>query len=132
MAPKNMMKCSRLLEVQCITHCVAHSIHLLLTTDSLHRNQDALDLLKKCKELVTHLHFKGEVLADEAVKLADQRVLEDLFTKIDAAKGVLDADEQVCNLEDDENDSNDESTTTTQKTQHKHTTLKQEVPSIQL
>jgi hypothetical protein len=121
---KNMMKCSRLLEVEGITHCVAHSIHLLLTVDTLNKNTDATDLITKCKNIVTRLHFKGGILADEAAKLTDRIVMVDLLAKIEAAKLVLDADEQVALLPADDDDDKQ-----TGETHHRHTTLKQEVPT---
>jgi hypothetical protein len=31
----NMMKCSKLLKVQSVQHCVAHALHLLIIVDSL-------------------------------------------------------------------------------------------------
>ena len=58
----NMFKCSRLLEVDGVIHCIAHIIHLLLTVDSINKIADLDDLLKKCKQIVTSLHFKGYIL----------------------------------------------------------------------
>jgi hypothetical protein len=75
---KNMMKCSRLLEVQGVTHCVAHCIHLLLMVDALSKNSDASDLMKKCKDIISHLHFKSGFLNDEAQKRSDRNVMSEL------------------------------------------------------
>jgi len=57
----NMMKCSRLLGVEAIVHCLAHNIHLLLTVDSLYRIPEIVDAVKECKNIVTTLHFKSHI-----------------------------------------------------------------------
>ena len=73
------MKCITLLQVEAVTHCVAHSIHLLLTVDSLFRIPQIVDTIKKCKELVTTLHFKGCMLAEESLNKQDRNAMNELL-----------------------------------------------------
>ena len=60
-----MKKASRLLKVTGFSHCVAHTIHLLLTSDAKTRIPDIIALLLKCKNIVMTLHLKAEVLESE-------------------------------------------------------------------
>lgn len=59
-------------------NCTAHGMHLLLTVDSLYRIPQLRELVKKCKEIVHALHFKGHLVADEVQAEADA----ELFQKI--------------------------------------------------
>ena len=72
---RNMVKCSRLMEVSGYHHCMAHALHLLLTVDSLYQVKDVKDVLEKCKQIVTSLHFKGYILAEEVLKSQEKECL---------------------------------------------------------
>jgi hypothetical protein len=134
----NMMKCSRLLEVKAVTHCIAHNIHLLLTADSVYMISDVVELLKKCKQIVTCLHFKGCLLTDESAKAADRQLMEILLDKIERAKEDISLDERFSDgiVEHDEFEDTprqesgiDIQTTVPAAHVHRHKTLKQEIPT---
>ena len=57
----NMVKTSKLLQVKSYHHCAAHSLHLLLTTDSISTISEVSQLLQKCRDIVTALHSKTSV-----------------------------------------------------------------------
>ena len=97
-----MKKASRLLKVTGFSHCVAHAIHLLLTSDAMTRVPDIMALLLKCKNIVTTLHFKAEVLESEVTATNDVIACAELLDKISDIKSVLDADDQFCIDENDE------------------------------
>jgi hypothetical protein len=99
-----MKKVSRLLKVTDFTHCVAHALHLLLTTDSMARVTPVLALLRKCKEIVNVLHFKAEILENEVLATNDVIALTDLLDKIGDIKAVLSADDQFTVPDEDNHD----------------------------
>lgn len=43
--------------------CTAHCVHLLLTVDGLSKVSELQNLLQKCKDIVSTLHFKGHLVA---------------------------------------------------------------------
>jgi len=133
---KTMSKCSRLLEVDGFNHCVAHCIHLLLTVDSVNKISDLVDLLKKCKNVVSSLHFKGCILSDESMKIEDRQVMEILLDKIERTRDELDLDERFSDETNDVGEVSEsiksnsnvcESNPVSQP--HHHHTLKQEMPT---
>jgi len=91
----NMMKCSALLPVEDVTHCVAHSIHLLLTVDLLFKVglPEIVDTIKKCKERATTLHFKGCILVKESLGEQGRNAMNDLMKMINEATAMKDLDE---------------------------------------
>jgi hypothetical protein len=90
----NMMKTSQLLRVQSVQHCVAHALHLLITVDSLYRVDDLKSLIEKCRNIVTALHFKSDLLEDEEASQADHTKLNELRQKIAGAQEIIDLDDQ--------------------------------------
>ena len=56
---------SRLLKVAGFQHCVAHSINLLLMTDSLLKVGSVTGIVRKCKDIVNVLHYKSDMLERE-------------------------------------------------------------------
>lgn len=144
---RNMFKCSELLEVQSATHCVAHSIHLLLTVDSVFKIRGMGDLLKKCKSIVTTLHFKSCILWDESSTMADKEVMDDLMEKIAEVRKYIEVDERfgddaMDELEEQNADEPEDMPVTTHHTdasagnmtiafgdRRRHTTLKQSMPT---
>ena len=135
----NMMKCSKLLQVSAVVHCVAHSIHLLLTTDSLFKVPDVVDVIKKCKDIVHGLHFKGCIVEDETFNERDREAMNDLIDRIHQANELLCLDERVSDgLSADINGNNDTDVVedeedsfnaTSTRHVHTHSTLKLEIPT---
>ena len=80
----NCMKTSRLLKSQYVQHCIAHVLHLLLTTDSMSQIPDLLTLLQKCRSIVTTLHYKGSMIDDELSNAADKQMLECMVEVVEA------------------------------------------------
>ena len=74
----NMKKASGLLCVEGFQHRIAHSLHLLLTTDSLNKVPEIVSLHEKSKQIVTTLHFKGTFIEEEALTVSD-RIAQDKF-----------------------------------------------------
>ena len=138
----NMLKCSRLLEVDGVIHCIAHSIHHLLTVDSINKIADLVDLLKKCKQIVTSLHFKGYILCDElkSLKIEDRQIMDTLLDKIEKAREELNLNERFSDGTDvgdvtgsrtsytDVSDAEPDPGSAESKPHHHHT-LKQEIPT---
>jgi len=89
-----MKKVSRLLKVTDFMHCVAHALHLLLTTDGMTRVPAIVTLLRKCKDIVNKLHFKAEILEREVAASNDAVACADFLDKITDIKALLDADDQ--------------------------------------
>ena len=131
----NMMKCSRLLQVTDVVHCLAHSIHLLLTVDSAYRIPTIGDVIKKCKEVVTGLHFKGCAVEDASLSDQDREKMNELTSKIEQAmESVLHGErisDGVWGVDDDDDDDyeqlNESPTVELTTSRHVHRTLKQEV-----
>ena len=73
----NMILLSKILEHKRIT-CLAHSLHLLLTVDSTDQEVAVKNVLQRCKEIVTTLHFKGHMFATERKDAAENELLEKL------------------------------------------------------
>jgi len=74
----NMVKTSQLLKVESYQHCVAHALHLLLMTDGVNSVPDVKNILRKCREIVTVLHFKSLLMADELASTTDKKVVDEL------------------------------------------------------
>lgn len=132
----NMMKCSKLLQVSAVVHCVAHSIHLLLKVDSLYQVSDVVDVIKKCKDIVNGLHFKGCTVEDESFNERDWETMNDLIDRIHNANELLSFDERLSDgLAADVNNNNDtamvdEPQEGSSKTpRHVHRSLKREIPT---
>ncbi len=89
----NMMKASRLLHSCQVTHCVAHSLHLLLVTDGLQNVDDLNYVIEKCSNIITKLHFKGCELQNEKKNFQDVEAMDEIMRKISGAFNVLEAEE---------------------------------------
>lgn len=87
----NMKLLSKLLGHERID-CIAHCLHLLLTADSMHKVPEIRTLLKKCKEVISTLHFKGHLVAQEVKNKLDAEAAE-LFEQIQEVNEQLTADE---------------------------------------
>ena len=112
------------------TNCIAHCMHLILTTDSINKLPQLSALLKKCKEMVSALHFKGYMVSNEVAAEKDAQ----LFEKICLIQEHLLADEnnKIEKDDDDQVESNDDSEhqcAAQKEKRHVHQTLKTEVPT---
>ena len=90
----NMIKTSKLLKVDSYQHCTAHALHLLLTTDSINRNEDVLQILQKCRNIVTALHFKTAIIEDEAAFTEDKEMIKTLKEGMSSVCELLLVDDQ--------------------------------------
>jgi len=53
----NIKKSSELLNITRYQHCTAHALHLLLSVGSIHQIDEIVQVLQRCREIVTTLHF---------------------------------------------------------------------------
>src|SRR6218665_3460917 len=116
----NMVKSSQILKVEHFQHCAAHALHLLLTVDSINTVQEVVDLLQKCRDIVTNLHFRWEQLADEKASVEDKRFIDTLKAKMNEANAVMDLDDHYPVSDNDD---------TFKKTEHCNATLKAACPT---
>ena len=114
----NMVKASQLMKVENFQHCTAHAMHLLLTTDSISQVEEITSLLQKCRNIVTSLHFKSTLIAEELAATEDKTVINKLQKAMNDVNDLLDVDDQYP-LEDDVVD----------KDIHHHVTLKSSCPT---
>jgi hypothetical protein len=90
----NMMKASRLLRVQFVTHCSAHALNLLLVADGMDRVEEICGIVEKCKRIINTLHFKGHIIEEEMMATHDQKFVDSLMEKIAMAQQVVQLDEE--------------------------------------
>jgi hypothetical protein len=95
-----MLKVSRLLKVAGFQHCVAHSINLLLMTDSLLKAGSVTGIVRKCKDIVNALHYKSDTLELEVKDTNNELAASNLLEKISEVQ--LIADNDVMFTEEDE------------------------------
>jgi len=67
----NMVKASQLMKVENFQHCTAHAMHLLLTSDSINQVEEIGSVLRKCRNIVSCLHFKSVVMEEELAQTED-------------------------------------------------------------
>ncbi len=120
----NMLLLSKLLNHERTT-CVAHSIHLLLTVDSFAKIPEVEELLKKCKEIVQALHFKGHLIEHEQMLAKEAELYEKM--KMINEMLMLDEDNAI-HSEDTEEESDKPQQAKHQDSKHVHMTLKTSVP----
>jgi len=90
-----MIKVSTLLKVNNWNHCVAHALHLLVTTDAMKKVGNIMSLVQKCKTIVNTLHFKTEILEREVSITNDRNAATELLDKISHIKQLQDADAHI-------------------------------------
>jgi hypothetical protein len=117
-----MQKVSRLLNSEKWTHCLAHVLHLLLMTDGISGVADLMAILKKCKGIVTTLHFKGALLQQESQAQADAETSAKFLQMISEAMKLTEADDRI------EPNVDDSSTSATTATNYS-SKLQNEVPT---
>jgi len=121
----NMVKASKLMKVDHYQHCVAHSCHLLLTVDSLNDVTDVRNLLLKCRNIVSSLHFKSYLIENEMAATADRTAMDRLNERISAVFEVDELDETYPVVDNEDSGDNDDN----QRRVHQHTTLKLSCPT---
>ena len=99
----NVIKTSKILEVETYQHCCAHLLHLLLTKDSINKYNEVTEVIQKCKDVVTALHFKSQLMGEELAATGDKTITDCQQQKIAKAINLLELDEQfLLTLSDDE------------------------------
>ena len=97
----NMIKTSKHLKVNSFQHCASHGLHLLLTTDSINTLEDVMDIIRKCREIVSSLHFKTLLMEDEMAATNDKLLIEDIQQKFADVNNIPDLDDQyLVSIED--------------------------------
>ena len=91
---------SRLLKVAGFQHSVAHSINLLLMTDSLLKAGSVTGIVRKCKDIVNVLHCKSDMLEREVKDTNNELAARNLLEKISEVQLIEDND--VMFTEEDE------------------------------
>lgn len=86
----NVVKASRVLRSEHFQHCMGHCLHLLLSVDALDTVAEIKDILEKCRNIVTSLHFKGSVIDDEKASIADKAMIDRLTVVVE----IIELDEQ--------------------------------------
>ena len=120
-----MVKTSKLLKVESFQHCAAHCLHLLLTTDSIHKFEEATDIIQICRSIVTALHFKTSLIEDEMSATEDKAIVSRLQDTEATITNILDLDDQFpATL-----DNNDNSDSSKNVQVHSHTSLKAACPT---
>ena len=126
----NMIKSSKLLKVTHYQHCTAHALHLLLTVDSIHKVDDLVVLLQKCRDIVTALHFKSCVIEKDLAMREDKEVIEKLQAAMSEANEIIELEDQFPLNDETESESETEfrnsysASDATANVTHHHTTLK--------
>jgi hypothetical protein len=91
----NMIKLSQLLGHERNT-CVAHSVHNLLTVDTMNKVDEIQAVLAKCKEAVRTLHFKSYMLDSERLRQVDKEIVEaQVMSTVSEVYEILQADENI-------------------------------------
>jgi len=126
----NMVKSSQFLKVDHFQHCAAHALHLLLTADSINSVEEVVALLRRCRDIVTSLHFKSEQLANEMAAVDDKCFIDIVKKKMSIVNELVDLDDQypISDNDHDDNTVTDEDDATP-KTKHRHITLKGSRPT---
>ena len=78
-----MVATSKILKVDHFIHCTAHVIHLLLTVDSINKQEEMIELLQKCKNIVSVLYFKSLTMEDEIAASEDKAIITSMQRKFE-------------------------------------------------
>ena len=129
----NMQKASCLPKSTQFQHCSAHSLHLLLMTDSINTLMDLVDLLDRCKSTAQRLDSKCNLITDARLKLSTSKMIESIQEQLSCMQEILEADECIIpSLPDDNGDDNAAVqqiavAVSTDCGQHQHTYVKTEL-----
>jgi hypothetical protein len=124
----NMIKASQHLKVTHYQHCSAHALHLLLTVDSVNQLTDIVNLLQKCRDIISNLHFKSTLLDDESASLHDKELIEKLKTNMAETEEIMHFDDRF-QLNAETDDSSQNPSGNSEDSKHKHITLKTACPT---
>ena len=127
----NMVKSSKLLKVDTYQHCAAHCLHLLLTTDSINKFDEVVELLQRCRDIVSKLHFKTLLIEDEIAATNDKVIIEKMQLyqqQMSEVNEILDIDDQYLS-EIRLHESNETDQPLTQLSKHSHQSLKAACPT---
>ena len=91
----NMIKTSTLFKVDSFQHCASQGLHLLLTTYRFNALEDVMDIIRKCREIVSALHFKTLLMKNEMAAINDKSLIEDIQQNFADVNKILDLDDQV-------------------------------------
>ena len=89
-----MIKTWKLLKADSFQHCASHGLHLRLTTDRINTLEDVMDIIRKCREIVSALHFKTLLMENEMAVTNDKLLIEDIQQKFADVNNILDLDDQ--------------------------------------
>lgn len=123
----NMVKTSKLLKVESFQHCTAHCLHLLLTKDSILKFADVVEIIQKCRSIVTALHFKTSTVEEEVANTEDKAIVSKLQNIVANISGLLDLDDQFSSTLN--NDDGSEIENNVKLHSHSHTSLKAACPT---
>ena len=121
----NVKKASKLLKVESFQHCIAHSLHLLLTVDSINVIEELSNLVYRCREIVSALHFKNYELEEDITSIDDLKFIEKLKHNISTVIETLDLDDQFGCIGQSSSTEDSEAPAPA----HRHTTLKGRCPT---
>ena len=98
----------------------------MLSVDSVNQVYELVALLKKCKDVVSALHFKSGMIEDQITSKEDRAVIEKLKVKMAAAQQIIDLDEQyaIDGIKNDRGSDNALSASALNSTRHLHESLK--------
>jgi len=98
-----MVKTTMLLKTSYFQHCSSHALHLLVMKDAMNRIPDLKELIRRCNDVVTKLHFKADIVQEEMERLLNAKVVHDIIARVEAAFEVLEFEQNIP-LEDPEAD----------------------------
>lgn len=87
-----MLKVSKLLKVAGFQHSVAHSLNLLLMTDSLLKVGSVVVIVRKCKDIVNALKYKSDMLEREVKDTNNEIAARNLLEKMKEVQSIEDND----------------------------------------
>jgi len=90
-----MLKTSRLLNSKYSQHCCSHALHLLLMTDGINKIPALRELLRRCKNIVTKLHFGGDIVEQEMQKTCATETVDKLCSQIAHAFEIVSCDNNM-------------------------------------
>ncbi len=125
----NMVKASKLLKVENYQHCMAHALHLLLTTDSLNTIEEISVVMQKCRNIVSAIHFKTVLLENEISSSSDRVSIDNLKERMNSTDNLLDLDDNFPVEDTSSNETEIDITSTGHRQQHYHRSLKMSCPT---
>ena len=133
----NMMKASALLSIADPQHCMAHTMHLLISDDGMKKTPGVQNLLEKVRNIISHLTYKSYAISNDAMYKTDIAVYDKL-RRLAEANEFINLEEQFpyevqddyatdCDSEDNEFIEVKDSKSKSLYRTHCHITLKMQV-----